>query len=364
MLRLQERQQVVVGLGLALQALQGQLEGRELPVLLLQLADLTIEELFAVAQHRDLSPHLAAHLGAHLADPVVESLQARVPVGDLQGEIVALELELRERALQLLHRRVGGLDEDPVGGGRRVEPGQALLDRLELGALMARLLDVAADLGEQRHQHGRLGAGRDDPVRLAERPDLRLGAARARLDVLQLVLDEAPRLGDARVPQGLVVVAVGLGGGVGEVLRLARLRRGRRDLEDARVRHPVHSELAVDRIQRRPVALRLARGRAGRRVLQVPQPLGDLLEDRVALDDRDLRLDRVGARVREDLDQEPRELGGLLELDRGRRLVDRNFLLREAEAQGRDQQGGDDDDHAPPAHDQPVVAEIHLVLRH
>ena len=92
MLRLQERQQIVVGLGLALQALQGELEGRQLPVLLLQLPDLTIEELLAVAQHRDLRPHLAPHLSADLADSVVDGLQARVPVGDLHGEVVPLEL--------------------------------------------------------------------------------------------------------------------------------------------------------------------------------------------------------------------------------------------------------------------------------
>ena len=83
-LGLQERQQVVVGLGLALQALQRELEGRELPILLLQLADLPIQELLAVAEHRGLRRHFAAHLGAYLTDPVVDGLQARVPVGDLE----------------------------------------------------------------------------------------------------------------------------------------------------------------------------------------------------------------------------------------------------------------------------------------
>jgi len=48
-LRLQEREQVVVGLGLALEPLQGELEGGKLPVLLLQLADLSVQELLAVA---------------------------------------------------------------------------------------------------------------------------------------------------------------------------------------------------------------------------------------------------------------------------------------------------------------------------
>src|SRR5207245_11455436 len=187
-------------------------------------ADWCVPALPAVGRHSALRPSLAPQLASDPADPGVYRLRARVPVRYFEREIVTLELELRERPLQLLHRGIGGLDEDSVGGGPPIEPRHALLDRLELGALLARLLDVAADLGDHRHQHRRLGPRRDDPVRLTEGPDLRLGAPRARLDVLELVLDEPARLADAGIPQRLVVVAVRLGGRVGEVLGLARLR--------------------------------------------------------------------------------------------------------------------------------------------
>ena len=61
-LGLQQREQVVVDLGLALQALQLQLDGRDLPILLHDVAHLTVEELLAAAQQGDLRAHLAPHL--------------------------------------------------------------------------------------------------------------------------------------------------------------------------------------------------------------------------------------------------------------------------------------------------------------
>src|SRR5262249_61633622 len=102
---------------------------------------------------------------------------------------------------------------------------QPLLERPGLDPLLTLLLDLRPLLGEDRQPHGGLGTWRDDPVALPERPDLGLGAPGARLDIFQLVLDEPPRLADARVPQRLVEVAVRFGGGRGEVARLAPVRR-------------------------------------------------------------------------------------------------------------------------------------------
>ena len=119
-LRLQEREQLVVGLGLALQPLERQLDGGQLAVLLLELADLPVQQLLAVAKHRDLRRDFPPHLQADLAHPVVEGLEARMALGHLEGQAVALEQELGIGGLQLLHRRVGGVDEDALGGVGRI----------------------------------------------------------------------------------------------------------------------------------------------------------------------------------------------------------------------------------------------------
>ena len=121
-----------------------------------------------------------------------------------------------------------------------LEPGPHLV---ELDALLPGLLDVPAHLGEQRQEHRGLGARRDDAIGVAERPHLLLGPAHAPLDLLQLGLDELARLDDARVAVGLVVVAVRLGHGVGDVAGLRRIGRGGGDLEDAGAGDPVDLDL-------------------------------------------------------------------------------------------------------------------------
>ena len=65
--RLQEREEIVVDLGVPLQALQVQLDRRHLAVALHEIAHLPVEDLLAVAQERDLRVQLAPHLLAHLA---------------------------------------------------------------------------------------------------------------------------------------------------------------------------------------------------------------------------------------------------------------------------------------------------------
>src|SRR3990172_5243084 len=99
--------------------------------------------------------------------------------------------------------------------------------------------------------------------------------------------------------------------------------RGEGDLEDARRGDAGDLDLRRDRVERRPVALRLAERLARHGLRQPPEPLRPVLEDRVALDEAHLPLHLVGARVRQDLDEEPGELRGLLVLDRGRRLEGR-----------------------------------------
>ena len=363
-LRFEQRQEVVVVLGLALQALHRQLDGRHLTVLLQQIAHLAIEDLLARAERRDLRRHLAPHFHPDLAQAVVERLETRVPVRDLDRQVVALEEELRVHGLELLHCGIRRVDEDALGRVRRVGPREARLDELELGALLAGLLDVAPCLGEQGEQHRRLGAGRDDAVGLAERPYLGLGPLDARLDLPELGLDELARFRHAEVPLLPVVTAVGIGDGVRDVARLPRVRGGYRDLEDARARDARHSDFRADRVQRRPVPLRLADHLARSGPRQLTEPLGDLLEDQIALDEGDLGLDVVRARVRQHLHQQARELGRLLEPHRRGGLVDRDLLPGEPEAEERDEHRRGDDDQPPPADDQPVVAEIHLVLRH
>src|SRR2546426_471481 len=245
-----------------------------------------------------------------------------------------------------------------------IEKARQQRTELELGALLPGLLDVTPHLGEQGEQHRRLGAGRDDAVGLAERPHLGLSPLDARLDLLELGLDELPRFRHAEVPLLPVVVAVDLGDGVREVPRLPRIRGRSHDLEDARGRNARHFHLRADRVQRRPVALQLADRPARRGLRQPAEPSGDLLEDRIALDEGDLRLDVVRARVREHLHQQARELGRLLEPHGRGGLVDRDLLLSEPETQERDEHRRGDDDQPTPADDQPVVAEVHLVLRH
>jgi hypothetical protein len=114
--RLQEREQVVVDLGVPLQPLQVQLDGRHLAVALHQIAHLPVEDLLAIAQERDLGVQLPAHLGPHLAQPVVDGLQARVLVGHLQGQVVALEDEIGLGRDQALDGRVLRVDVHALGG--------------------------------------------------------------------------------------------------------------------------------------------------------------------------------------------------------------------------------------------------------
>ena len=66
-LRLEQGEEVVVDLRVALQPLQAELDGRHLTVLLEELAHLTVEDLLATAQQGDLGVDLAPHLAAHLA---------------------------------------------------------------------------------------------------------------------------------------------------------------------------------------------------------------------------------------------------------------------------------------------------------
>src|SRR5207249_4426586 len=65
-LRLEQGEEVVVDLRVALQPLQAELDGRHLTVLLEELAHLTVEDLLATAQQGNLGVDLAPHLAAHL----------------------------------------------------------------------------------------------------------------------------------------------------------------------------------------------------------------------------------------------------------------------------------------------------------
>jgi hypothetical protein len=361
--RLEEGQQVVVHLRVALQPLERELGGGHLAVPGEQLAHLAVEDLLARAQGGDLGGHLAAHLRAHLAQPVVDGLQPRVLVGYLEREVRALEDEVALGGGQLGHGRIGGIHVDAVVAAAGVAR-QARLHALQLDPLLPRLLDVPAHLGEQREEHGGLGAGRDDAVGVAERPDLLLGPLHPALHLAQLGLDELPRLRHAGVAVRLVVLPVDLGDGVGQLLRLARVRGGGGDVDDARARDTRGLDLAAEAVERRLVGARLAHRLPRRRLRQLAHPPRDLLEHGIALDQRDLRLDVVRAVDGEDLDEQPGEGRGLLELHRGGGLVDGDLLLGEPEAEERDEDRADDDDHPPAADDQPVVPQVHLVLRH
>src|SRR5262245_56541185 len=360
---LEQREEVLVDLGVALQARQPELDRGYLAVALLQLAHLAVEKVLAAPQQRDLGADLAPHLGPHLAHAVVEGLQSRMTVGHLERQVVALEHQLDLGGLQPLQGGVRRVHEDAIAENRVVAR-QPLLGQLQLRALLARLLDVAAQLREHREQHRRLGARRDDAVGLAVGPDLFLRPLDAALDLAELALDELPGLADASDARGPVVVAVRLGHRVGEVARLERVRRGRDDLEDAGRRHPRRAELPGDGVERRRVRPGGADGLAPPGIRQPAHAAGDLLDDRIALDETRLRLDRVRGVVRQHLDQQARWRRRLLELHRGRRLVHGHFLPREPEAEEHDQERRGDDDEPSPTDDQPGVAEVHLVLGH
>ena len=362
--RLQEREEIVVDLGVPLQALQVQLDRRHLAVALHQIAHLPVEDLLAVAQERDLRVQLAAHLLAHLAQPIVDGLQPGVLVGHLQGQVVALENQLGLGGDQPLDGRILRVDVDALVDAEGIRLLQPALHLLELDALLPGLLDVAAHLGEQRQQHRGLGAGRDDPVGVAERPHLFLGLPDSSLDLLQLTLDELAGLDDAGVAVGLVVVAVGLGHRVGEVAGLRGVGRGGGDFEDAGPRDPVDLDLVRQALERGGVGARFAQRFAAAGLGQPAEPARHVLQDRVALDERGLGLDVVGAGVGQDLHQQAAQRGGLLELHRRGGLVDRHLLLGEPEAEQRDEDRGGHDDHPPAADDLPVVAEVRLELGH
>ncbi len=364
MTRLEQRQQVVVHLGVALQPLQGQLGGGDLAVLREQLAHLAVEDLLAGAERGHLGRHLAAHLRPHLPQPVVDGLQPRVAPGHLEGQVGALEHQLALRGRQPREIGVGRVDVDAIVGPPRAIADQARLHALQLDPLLARLFDVAAHLCEEREQHGGLGAGRDDAVGVAEGPHLLLRTLHPSLDLAQLRLDELAGLDHARVAVGLVVVAVGLGDGVGDLLRLPRIRGRDGDLDDARAGHAAGLDLARDVVEARLIRARLADRLPARRLRQLAHSPRDLFEHGIALDQRDLRLDVIGAADGQDLDEQTGQRRGLLELHRGRRRVLRHLLAGEPEAERRHEDGADDDDHPPTADDQPVVTEVHLVLRH
>ena len=136
MLGPEQGQEVLVALGVALEALEAQLHRRHLAVLLQHVAHLAGEDLLAALQERDLGPDLAAHLQPHLAHAVGEGLQARVTLGDFQREIVVLEQQIDLRGLQPLQDRVEGLDEHAIGEARGIDPGEPRLGSLELGPLL------------------------------------------------------------------------------------------------------------------------------------------------------------------------------------------------------------------------------------
>ena len=364
-LRLQEREQVVVDLRLALHALEGQLHRRQLSVLLEQVADLSVENLFTRPELGDLRGELAAQLGFDLPDLIVEHLDPRMPVGQLEGEVVALELQLHEARLQAGHRRVRRLDEHALrAAAPRLDAPEPALGELELRALLARLLDVPAKLREERQEDRGIRARRDHAVRLAEGPHLLLGMLDPRLHLAELLLDELPRLDDAGVAERGRVFLVDLGDRVREVSRLLRARRGRDDLDDVGAPDPARPDPVGERVERGRVRPRFPDGRLARPRRELAETLRDLLEHGIAPDDRRLRLDRVPARVRQHLDHEPREGRGLLVPDGRGRLVDRHLLPGEPEAEEGDEERGRDDHEPPAADDPPVVAEVHLVLRH
>ncbi len=363
-LGLEQRQEVVVDLGVALQPLQAELDGGNLAVLLHEVRHLAGEDVLAILQGRDLRAELAPHLESHLAETLVDGLQPRMLVGRLERELRALHRELGLRRLQALQRRVRRLHVDPLRHAAGVGAGQPRLDLLELRSLLTRLFDIGANLCEERQQHGGFGTRRDHAIGVAEGPDLLLRPLDARVDLLELRLDELARLREPRIAILLVVVAIDLGHRVGEVARLARIGRGRRDLEDARVGNAIGLDLGGERVERVLVRTRLADGAITGRLWQPAHPPRDLFEHGIALDERGLRLDVVGRRVRQHLHQQPRHIGRLLELHGGRRLVDRHALTREPEADQHGHDGGGDDPRPPAADDEPVVAQVHLVLRH
>jgi len=362
--RLEQRQQVVVHLGVALQPRQRQLGRGHLAVLREEVAHLATEDVLAVAQRGHLRGDLTAHLRADLAQAIVDRLQPRMAVGHLEGQVRALEHQLALRGRQLGEVGIAGVDVDALVGLRGAVARQPPLHRLELDPLLARALDVATDLREERQQHRRLGAGRDDVVGVAEGPHLLFRALHARVDLAQLGLDELARLSHPRVAVPLVVLAVDLGDGVGQVLGFAGIRGRDGDLDDARAGYARRPDLAAEVVERRLIGARLAQGLAARALGQLAEAARHLLEHRVALDQRHLRLDVVRAVEGQHLDQQPRQRGGLLELDGRRRGVERNFLPSETDAERGHEQRADDDDHPPAADDQPVIAQVHLVLRH
>jgi hypothetical protein len=83
---------------------------------------------------RDLRRDLAPHLAAKLAQAVVDRLQSRMLLRELERQVVAFEQELDLRRLQLREGRVRGVDDDALRARGSLGGGQAASARGRCGA--------------------------------------------------------------------------------------------------------------------------------------------------------------------------------------------------------------------------------------
>ena len=303
---------------------------------------------------------------ANVGDPGLDALHLGMRREQGEEEVLPLDRELAQRSVELCQSRIGVRRR-----GRGAIVASSVLDEPKL---RLRHVDLPRDTLELRlhcpppaRGGPRLVGDREPLVQLLKVLHLLLGLAQALPHLLQLGLDEPPRVHHLLRAVREVFFLKRLGHPIGDLSRGRGVRGRGRDLDEARPARPGdlqrRAKLADD-----VLVTRRGPDLGGRRVgRDQPELHGGAAHYREARDERHLRFQIPHrADVQHVAQQQPGHVDHPLESDGGRGPIDRagrqEKRVGEAGEAGGDGDGDDEPRSAPD--DPPAIAEIEIVLRH